>query len=133
MKNFIFIITILMFTVNGFAVAAMAGNCMQSPLKTITQDKIAQKPCHQMSMDENTPYSSHSSAHDSKQDKQNNNSKYCEGICLCLHASISSGYTLPDKTPMYFGVSSFSHVWLTDTALNSATLSPPLQPPKLFS
>lgn len=122
MKRFSIVFLMVMFLANTVVVSAWAKPCMMNDTE---MTEMSQKfdmgdmpPCHEENKSE-------------KQDSQQSNTNHCEGVCLCLHVSITQTPVLSD------------FVTVPDIALGAETYNPhnesvpsqdysPSNPPPIF-
>ena len=120
MKKIVLFIIAVMFLANTVAVSAWAKPCMNNTametsqsMEKATNDNM---PCH--------------GEEESKEANQNPD-KHCEGICLCLHASISQTPIVDSGVEYNLPIASKSTVGFSNDVMVSRTPIPPRRPPKL--
>ena len=87
MKRFSIVLLMTMFLANTTVVSAWAKPCMMNDTEmtemSSNSDMGDMPPCHEENKSE-------------KQDPQQSDTNHCEGVCLCLHVSITQTPVLSD-------------------------------------
>ena len=110
MRRFIFIFTLLAFTITGVSAGAFA---CPKPLQDtgMSMEMDADMPCHE--------------------ETQSND--HCEDICLCQHMSINQSFTLQNAALPAMMHKIETRISAFDIAFYSNVISPPEHPPKTLS
>ncbi len=116
MRKLVIFTFMLIFASSAVISTAWAQPCAQNSsmmmLMNTDQADTQTKPCH-----------------DSKPQKKQS---HCNGLCLCLHASVSQSLA-QDTGYLFTPILSSGPLWGADEALTPTALSPPRRPPKLIS
>ena len=121
MKKLAVFTLMVMFLANTVVVSAWAKPCMNSGSVEMTQEMSA-------NMDSDMP------CHDEKpQNEKKNQNKHCDGICLCLHASLSQTPITNDFDALALPDISKQQIAISQDALASRTTLPLRRPPKSTS
>ncbi len=119
MKKFIWLFVITMFLANTIAVSAWAKPC-------IGQDSMAMS--QEVTMDSDMPCHEKAEKKDTK-----DTTKHCDGVCLCLHVSISQTPIFSSSDSVTAPEIGYVSFFDSQNAVVSHKTSPPLRPPKLIS
>lgn len=119
MKRFSIVLLMAMFLVNTIIVSAWAKSCMMNDVEMVEMSQksdVGEMPCHEENKSE-------------KQDPYN----HCEGVCLCLHVSITQTPVLSDLSvvpEVFLGAEVYT---LSKEDMASYKGSPSNPPPKFNS
>jgi hypothetical protein len=119
MKQFSIVLLMTMFLANTVVVSAWAKPCMMNDMEMTEMSRKAdmgEMPCHE----------------ENKSEKQDPNN-HCEGVCLCLHVSLTQTPVLSDLNAVpdvYLGSETYT---LLREDMASFETSPSNPPPKFIS
>ncbi len=119
MKRFSIVLLMAMFLANTVVVSAWAKPCMMKDMEMTEMSQksdMGDKPCHE----------------ENKSEKQDPNN-HCEGVCLCLHVSITQTPVLSDLSAVpevFLGSEKYT---LSKEDMASYEGSPSNPPPKFIS
>lgn len=132
MKRFIFLCLMLVIVLNSFAVSAWAASCPQSEESHASHTEMEMvngadidMPCPMMDDGK--------SGQDDVAKADQSPFQHCEGVCLCLHASLSQN-VMPASDPAVFDIYASELINpKDDRTLVSLNHLPPRKPPKFSS
>ncbi len=118
MERFTLMFIAIMFLANTFAVSAWAKPCINMDINMASSTQqvmdMSNIPCHE-DKEEKSP------------------TKHCDGVCLCLHASIHQTPILNDNSAINAPIINAARLFnKTDNPASMAT-APPRRPPKTNS
>ena len=117
MKKLGLFILAVMFLTNTVVVSAWAKPClMNNPVE--------------MSQNMDAPVPGDMPCHDNQNEQKNT---YCEGFCLCVHASISQIPIMNSSESLNVPIAFSNRIAADNETMASRTSSPPRRPPKLIS
>ena len=123
MKKLSIVLLMAMFLANTVIVSAWAKPCMMNDMEMteVSQNSdMGDMPCHEENKSE-------------KQAPQNSDTNHCEGVCLCLHVSLTQTPVLSDLNAVldvYLGTETYT---LSREDMASYEGSPSNPPPKFNS
>jgi hypothetical protein len=130
MKCFVLILTAIMFLANTFIVSAWAKPCinMNTPSSTAQSMEMDESaaPCPMMSKAHNTL---DTAQQDQRQDHDIPH-KHCEGMCLCLHASIQQMPITVQFHEWNIVIDQSDYILARSQLYVSQSIAPPYEPPK---
>lgn len=116
-----------MFLANTFAVSALAKTCKHMG----EMSSASEMSMEQTSANDELPCHEHMKADKSEQKPP---AKHCDGLCLCVHASVNQIIILEEIASFSDIDLSKSQAIITSTAsVNSLATAPPRRPPKMNS
>jgi hypothetical protein len=111
----------ILFLANMVAVSAWAKPCMQDAGLHAAQPMHGSH-AHAQPGDKSEP------CHGAQ--NKNDSSLHCEGLCLCVHASVHQTPILNDISQVYVPVTRHAAQYMTDRQLRSIPLAPERRPPR---
>lgn len=117
MKKLAVLALIVMFLGNTVVMSAWAKPCMSDSSIEMMQEMSA-------GMDSDMP------CHD---EKSQNKTNHCDGVCLCLHASLNQTLITNDVAALALFDISKQQIIISQDVLTSRTTLPPRRPPKFIS
>lgn len=124
MKRFSIVLLMTMFLANTTVVSAWAKQCMMNDTEMTEMSQKSDMgdmpPCHEENKSE-------------KQDPQQSGINHCEGVCLCLHVSITQTPVLSDLNAVPDVYLSAETYTLSKEDMTSYEGSPSNPPPKFNS
>lgn len=117
MKRFILMFAAIMFLANAFAVSAWAKPCVNINSTQISAEMtdMSDMPCHEGGDEQKSPV------------------QHCDGLCLCLHASINQTPVLNDGFAFNAIMLHSERLSIENERVASMSSAPPRRPPKLNS
>ena len=125
MKHFVLIFTALMFLANTVTVAAWAKPCASN------MGAVSVQPMGDVAAGDDMPCHDQAEKNTGPDRKHNDTAKHCDGLCLCVHASIHQTPVMLDDSLWNFPLVVPEKITVSNETVLSWASYPPRRPPKL--